>query len=93
MSLWQSVHPDLILLLSGTDALEGFFAAETSSNIRQQSLLDIADDGADNGADLQEIKRKVDEIEERIGRVNKIKRERAEVLKDLKEKVEIGNFL
>lgn len=90
MNLWQSVHPDLILLLAGSDALEGFFASEASasSSSRQPSLLDVSDDGPDNGADLQEIKRKVDEIEERIGRVNKIKRERAEVLKDLKEKVQ-----
>lgn len=36
---------------------------------------------------MDEIGKMVGEIDERLGRLNKIKRERGEVLKDLKEKV------
>ena len=93
VELWNAVHPDLILLLSGNDALEGYlYAAETNSG-SGGSLLDIADDvGKDEDVNLAEIKRKVNDIEERIGRVNKIKRERSEVLKDLKEKVCLASY-
>ncbi|KAG8897263.1 bck1-like resistance to osmotic shock, partial [Tulasnella sp. 403] len=91
-NLWQSVHPDLILLLAGNDALEGYFITESNgpdSRGDRISLLDVSDDaGGDDRGLLQDIKKKVDDIDERIGKLNKIKRERAEVLKDLKEKVQ-----
>jgi chaperonin cofactor prefoldin len=50
--------------------------------------LDIVEEkGTEEDEMRDDIKKKVEEIEERIGRINKIKRERGEVLKDLKEKV------
>lgn len=90
VQLWQSVQSGLAVLLSGNDGLERFLASASSDAEagQQPSLLDIVDDPAGGDATLQkEISRKVDDIEERIGRINKIKRERGQVLKDLKEKV------
>lgn len=91
MKLWQDVQSDAKLLLSGSNALESYFAADHafSGGGQQQSLLDLSDDipGQVDSAGIQDIKRKIDELDERMGKVNKIKRERAEVLKDFKEKV------
>ncbi|KAG8966843.1 bck1-like resistance to osmotic shock [Tulasnella sp. 419] len=90
LNLWGSVRADLNILLAGPDALEGYFVAETSDSAAPgaPSLLDLSDDfGREDQRTIDEIRRKVNEVDERIGRINKIKRERAEVLKDLKEKV------
>ncbi|KAG8950847.1 bck1-like resistance to osmotic shock [Tulasnella sp. 424] len=91
VQLWQSVQPGLAILLSGNDGLEGFLAPASSDAqaAEQPSLLDMAEGPAGGDAAMQkEISRKVDDIEERIGRINKIKRERGQVLKDLKEKIQ-----
>ncbi|KIO21845.1 hypothetical protein M407DRAFT_123197, partial [Tulasnella calospora MUT 4182] len=91
VQLWHSAQPGLAVLLSGNDGLERFLASASSDAQagQQPSLLDIVDDPTGGDAALQkDIARKVDEIEERIGRINKIKRERAQVLKDLKEKIQ-----
>ncbi|KAG8909728.1 bck1-like resistance to osmotic shock [Tulasnella sp. 408] len=89
VQLWQSVQPGLAVLLSGNDGLERFLAFADSQAGQQPGLLHIADDPTGGDTALQkDIARKVDEIEERIGRINKIKRERAQVLKDLKEKIQ-----
>ncbi|KDQ06193.1 hypothetical protein BOTBODRAFT_71084 [Botryobasidium botryosum FD-172 SS1] len=90
-ALWASVMPDLTLLLSGTDALERFFAEQVihgTGRAQEPSLLDFEQTEDEQGGILKEIGRRVTEIDERIGKLNKIKRERNEVLKDLKEKIQ-----
>ena len=86
-ALWASVQPELSLILSGPENLERFFADQERGNQgAAPSLLDLGEE--EGGASkVDEIAAKVAEIDEQLGRLNKIKRERGEVLKDLKEKV------
>ncbi|KAK0223719.1 BRO1-domain-containing protein [Armillaria fumosa] len=85
--MWQSVKGDIGLLLS--PQLEDVFRASTETGGNgTENLLDL---DLNEGSDAQERKKIsnfVTEIEERMGRLNKIARERNEVLKDLKEKVQ-----
>ncbi len=84
--MWQSIKGDIGLLLS--PQLEDVFRASTEHGGNgTENLLDL---DLNEGSDAQErmkISNFVTEIEERMGRLNKIARERNEVLKDLKEKV------
>jgi len=89
INLWASVKPELSLLLAGPNVLAKFFAdQESGAGQGQENLLDLTDEmnTSDTGI-LEDISNKVTEIDEKLGRLNKIKRERHEVLKDLKEKV------
>lgn len=83
-ALWESVRPDIGLLVSGEAEAVFRNSANTGHN-RRESLLDL-DMEKDDG-ERAKIAGYVDEIEERIGRLNKIERERSETLKELKEKV------
>lgn len=91
VKLWNSARPDIGLLLSGSDNLERFFAdqerAQGVPGSGQGSLLDLDDEVSSSDGILAELGAQVAEIDEALGRLNKIKRERGEVLKDLKEKV------
>lgn len=89
VKLWTSVRPDIDLLLSGSNSLESYFAAPSGEP--QQSLLDLTDNAGPSAdaVGLKDLRMKIDELDDRMGRVNKIKRERAEVLKDFKEKVSL----
>lgn len=93
VKLWNGARPDIALLLSGPDNLERFFAEQERSqglpgSGQGASLLDLGEDEV-SGSDsvLAELGAQVSEIDEALGRLNKIKRERGEVLRDLKEKV------
>ncbi|CAE6453765.1 unnamed protein product [Rhizoctonia solani] len=82
LSLWQSTKPGLDILRNNPASLFQRVDSEPGS------LLDL-DEGANVGKEETEaIKARVDEIDEILGTLNKIKRERGEVLKDLKEKVQ-----
>ena len=90
--LWESARGDIGLLLSSE--VEEVFRASTergsTGGQQGESLLDL--DVGDEVNDMQErakIGRLVEEIEERLGRLNKIGHERHEVLKDLKDKVSL----
>jgi tyrosine-protein phosphatase non-receptor type 23 len=86
--LWDSVREDIKLLLS--HEVEAVFRASTErgGGSAGQSLLDLDVGGeGDDAEERKKIWHYVKEIEERLGRLNKIGRERNEVLKDLKEKV------
>jgi hypothetical protein len=86
MTLWGAVRQDISLLLS--PQLEDVFRASTRGGAGEESLLDL--DVGSEAKDAEErtkVGQYVEEIEERLGRLNKIARERNEVLKDLKEKV------
>ena len=86
-SLWESVKGD-IAILRDDELLEGVFTRQAQQgHERSGSLLDMDDDGEGDWQEREKIGGFVAEIEERIGRLNKISRERKETLKDLKEKV------
>jgi len=82
-TLWDSVKGDVRLLIS--DDVENVFKESAQGHDRRESLLDLDTDKDD--AEKAKIARLVEEIDERLGRLNKIERERDQTLKDLKEKV------
>ena len=85
--LWNSVREEIGLLMS--PEVEDVFRASTAKGgAGSENLLDL--DVASETRDEQEraqVEHLVREIDDRLGRLNKIARERNEVLKDLKEKV------
>ena len=86
-ALWDSAKGDVRLLISGD--VEKVFKDSARGHDRRESLLDLDADKDD--AEKEKIARLVEDIDERLGRLNKIERERDQTLKDLKEKV--ANFL
>lgn len=86
--LWNSVREEIGLLQS--PELEEVFRASTErAGPGSENLLDL--DVASETQDEDErarVSHLVHEIDDRLGRLNKIARERNEVLKDLKEKVQ-----
>ncbi|KZS88031.1 BRO1-domain-containing protein [Sistotremastrum niveocremeum HHB9708] len=86
VALWESVRGDIGILCS--DSIDGLFVMKGSGE-SAGVVKDLLD--ADVGGDEEERKRIADvvkEIDERLGRINKLGRERNETLKDLKEKVQ-----
>ena len=83
-TLWESVKEDIKALLS--PEVERLFMERAGSTGEHLLDLDVGSE-ADDAQERAKIGGYVDEIEERLGRLNKIARERNEVLKDLKEKV------
>jgi ALIX V-shaped domain binding to HIV/BRO1-like domain len=82
--LWDSVRGDIQLLLS--PQVEQLFRERGGLN--PEHLLDLdAGNEADDAKEKAKITGYVDEIEERLKRLNMISKERREVLKDLKDKV------
>jgi hypothetical protein len=87
IALWESVKGDIGILLSD-EVAEVFRASTEKAGSTGEHLLDL--DIGNEVDDVQErakIGHYVNEIEERLGRLSKISRERGEVLKDLKDKV------
>jgi hypothetical protein len=84
VSLWDSVRGDIQLLLSPD--VEQLFRERAGPGAEHLLDLDVGSE-ADDAQERSKIGGYVDEIEERLGRLNKISRERNEVLRDLKEKV------
>lgn len=86
-ALWDSVRGDIHLLMSPT--IEDIFRESTENEgMGADNLLDL--DMGSESADAQErtkIGGFVSDIDERLGILNKIGRERKDLLKDLKEKV------
>lgn len=87
MADWQAAKQDLALLMASDEALDAAFVEAVASAggpaNGEASLLD-----ADLGEDESEaMKRRVAVIEELLGRLNKIKRERLDVFRDLKDRV------
>ena len=82
--LWDSVRADILLLLS--PQVEHLFS-ERGGSIPDNLLdLDVGNE-ADDTKERAKIRGFVDEIEDRLKRLNMISKERNEVLRDLKEKV------
>jgi len=84
--MWEGVRED-IAILHDDDKVEAIFLQEAQGGGRRESMLDMEDAGESDWQEREKIGGYVAEIEERIGRLNKISRERNETLKDLKEKV------
>ncbi|KDR77016.1 hypothetical protein GALMADRAFT_139043 [Galerina marginata CBS 339.88] len=83
--LWSSVKGDIQLLLS--PQVEQLFSERGGSKPDNLLELDV-DNDADDAKERAKIKGLVDEIEERLKRLNLISKERNEVLKDLKDKIQ-----
>lgn len=99
MQLSRSIQPDIALLSSGRDKLQQIARDVAAGKQAQQppagmSLLDLEDDygssqqksGLDE-AEQESLRKAVTEATEKLDRLGKVRRERDEVLKDLKEKV------
>jgi hypothetical protein len=80
--LWAFIAPDVKLLTSEAE-LEALFKAAAQD--KRESLLDL--DEASGEEEKRRIGAQVESIEECMGRIGKMGRERGEVLRDLKEKV------
>ncbi|KAK4048160.1 bck1-like resistance to osmotic shock [Microbotryomycetes sp. JL221] len=86
--LWDAAKGDIALLLNPTALDRAFVEAVGSSNSQDNSLLDT-DFGEEEDA---ESKKRVEAISDNLSKLSKIKRERSEVLKDLKEKVQADDI-
>ncbi|GAA5822940.1 hypothetical protein JCM3770_002181 [Rhodotorula araucariae] len=88
-ALWDGARADVALLADPSgEALERVYAEAVGGAGAEQSLLDT-DEGAD---EEEETKRRVSEVSEALSRLNKIKKERGEVLRDLKEKIQADDI-
>jgi hypothetical protein len=89
-TLWDAVRQDIAVLIS-EEELESVFKESVvmvgrgHGHERRESLLDL-DMEKDDG-EKAKIAGLIEQVEERLGRLNKIERERGQTLKDLKEKV------
>ncbi|GAA5988730.1 hypothetical protein JCM5350_001999 [Sporobolomyces pararoseus] len=87
-SLWSGIRGDIMLMIdpSGTALEQAFMDAISGRGGNEINLLD-ADVAKEDGED-EETRQKAEAVSEALVRLNKIKKERADVLKDLKEKVQ-----
>ena len=98
--IWDSVKGDITILVDEDGAEntfrsivnEGLDGNKIEFEVKRESLLDLDLDKNDEKVAKEEEERGkivvfIDEIEQRLGRLNKISVERKNVLKDLKEKV------
>ncbi|CAG8647202.1 2732_t:CDS:2, partial [Acaulospora colombiana] len=83
-TLWSGIKED-VAILTDTKRLEATYANAVHGT--GGSLLDVSDADTDD-AEREKMGKLVGEIEERLGRLNKIARERNEILKDLKERIQ-----
>lgn len=85
VSLWESVRGDIKVLLS--PEVEQLFIEHAGSSGEHLLDLDVGSE-VDDAQERAKIGGFVEEIEEHLGRLNKIAKERNETLKDLKEKIQ-----
>lgn len=89
------MQPDIAILASGEaglrDSARKVAAGRAAGPAPGVSLLDLDEEvGTKSGLDDQEkdgLKQAIEDAKERLDRLSKIRRERDEVLKELKEKV------
>lgn len=86
-TLWSGIRGDVSMMVepSGNSLEQAFTDAVTGRGSNEINLLD-ADFAKDDDED-EETRQKAEAVSEALVRLNKIKKERAEVLKDLKDKV------
>ena len=91
--IWESIKNDVAILVDGGNRLEALFvegvAGGGSEARKEVNLLDDGDFGEDQKetAETEEMRRKVEKIQDGLSRLHAVKKERMEVLKDLKERV------
>ncbi|KAJ7049467.1 BRO1-domain-containing protein [Mycena amicta] len=86
-ALWDGIRQDIDGLASGQ--LEQYFASSSAAADKRMSLLDFGDEvEAEEKQEKDQISSLLREIEERMATLRKIEKERNEVLKDLKEKIQ-----
>lgn len=98
--IWNSIRDDIQLLVSGRDALEGAFSATLvgQTNLYGKmatppSLIDVsAEEEQSSAAEVEAVKVKVAQIDELLSKLNKIKKDRSEVLVSLKEKIQTDDI-
>ena len=97
MQIWEGIKNDVAILVEGGERLEAMFVEGVAGGVsrREINLLDDGDLGEDQqeNAETEEIRRKVEKIQDGLSRLHAVKRERLEVLKDLKERVRFINFI
>ncbi|KAG6828280.1 hypothetical protein H0H92_008552 [Tricholoma furcatifolium] len=84
-ALWSEVKGD-VTLFQRPEELEAFFSKQGAPGGEGKHLLDL--DEEDDSEERTKIGGFVAEIEERLSRLSKIARERTEILKELKDKVQ-----
>ncbi|GAA5953356.1 hypothetical protein JCM21900_001826 [Sporobolomyces salmonicolor] len=92
-NLWSGIRGDVGMLAdpSGAALERAFVEAVGAANGGEEaSLLDA--DFAGEEMEEEETRRKVEVVSEAVSRLNKIKKERSDVLKDLKEKVQADDI-
>ncbi|WVN86165.1 uncharacterized protein L203_101326 [Cryptococcus depauperatus CBS 7841] len=103
-TLWQSIHPSIALLSSGISNIERAARVAADGVEKKEnpvmSLLDIDEDLGQKKSlgegEREALKRAVQEGGDKLERLSKIRKERDEVLKDLKEKIQnddVSNLL
>jgi tyrosine-protein phosphatase non-receptor type 23 len=85
-ALWQGIKNDVVILMDN-DRVEQAFTVAVGSSVEgsSQNLLD--DDFNEDDKQDEDMSKRVGVIKEALSRLNKIKKERTDVFKDLKEKV------
>ncbi|KAL9935822.1 hypothetical protein V8E36_005399 [Tilletia maclaganii] len=106
-ALWKQISGDIRLLARGRDALEQAFAEVVSSasltggsgasKKPEASLLDIDDNEEDAkrataAEDVEKMQVQVNHLETLLAKLPKIKKERGEVLADLKERIQTDDI-
>ncbi|KAG6879495.1 hypothetical protein C0992_002105 [Termitomyces sp. T32_za158] len=89
--LWGDIRRDVgVLLGGGTTGLEEAFMEKKEESKKEESLLelDVGKEEEEEEALRGKIGGFVAEIEERLSRLSKLARERTEILKELKEKIQ-----
>lgn len=98
--LWKSIRQDVQLLVSGREALEAAFAAALTGQTglygegsAPTSLIDTsAEEESASEGEIASVRAKLAQIDEALIKLNKIKKERGEVLADLKEKIQTDDI-
>ncbi|GAA5864942.1 hypothetical protein JCM8547_004243 [Rhodosporidiobolus lusitaniae] len=100
--MWEEVRGEVRLLAGeegGSEGLERRMAevvAAAQSGGKGAggvgSLLDVDEDEVGGEGEEEETRRKVEEVSEALARLNRIKKERGEVMRDLKEKVQADDI-
>ncbi|KAH8922956.1 BRO1-domain-containing protein [Atractiella rhizophila] len=97
LRLWNEVRGEVGILLMEEEQLEGWFAQQLVGNQRagqkRNSLLDVGElEEEEERRESDSIKALVESMDEGVSRLGKIKKERVELYKDLKEKIQADDI-
>ncbi|KAI5476180.1 vacuolar protein-sorting protein BRO1 [Pseudohyphozyma bogoriensis] len=89
MGIWEGVKRDVAIMADPSGrSVEALFASVVSGK-EEKGLLDVDEEESGPG---EEVTMMVDLIAESLAKLNKVKKERDEVLKDLKERVQADDI-